>query len=295
MTTAFVGANRAFLGSARRRSSHGRARWPGTERPRPSSGSTRPSLRPPRCGGRGTSDPRVRGDERGSERRRFHFGALRVHRTCPPILLRTTSTRTTPRASVGEARGAPSQGEAKAGAVMASRSRPGRPGTPPGRRNRDPSPRRAARTTSGRGGRVSGVGRVHHRHRPAYRGGRRHHVHAVHQEQAEEVRRRGPPPPRPPTSKPAGAAAARRGERRVSFPRGGHGRRASALLDRADVPPELRGRRRRALETRLRAFHEEQVRLAAAQRRIRGEAAPARRRGAEGQGTRPRNTPGGRC
>ena len=32
----------------------------------------------PRCGGRGTSDPRVRGDERGSERRRFHFGALRV-------------------------------------------------------------------------------------------------------------------------------------------------------------------------------------------------------------------------
>ena len=46
-------------------------------------------------------------------------------------------------------------------------------------------------------------------------------------------------------------------------------------LDRADVPPELRGHVSAARwKQELRAFHEEQVRLAAAQRRVAGEAAP---------------------
>ena len=56
--------------------------------------------------------------------------------------------------------------------------------------------------------------------------------------------------------------------------RGTAGARQRAL-DRADVPPELRGRVSAARwKQELRAFHEEQVRLAAAQRRVAGEAAP---------------------
>ena len=56
--------------------------------------------------------------------------------------------------------------------------------------------------------------------------------------------------------------------------RGTAGARQRAL-DRADVPPELRGHVSAARwKQELRAFHEEQVRLAAAQRRVAGEAAP---------------------
>ena len=56
--------------------------------------------------------------------------------------------------------------------------------------------------------------------------------------------------------------------------RGTAGARQRAL-DRADVPPELRGRVSAVRwKQELRAFHEEQVRLAAAQRRVAGEAAP---------------------
>ena len=51
--------------------------------------------------------------------------------------------------------------------------------------------------------------------------------------------------------------------------------RRQRALDRADVPPELRGHVSAARwKQELRAFHEEQVRLAAAQRRVAGEAAP---------------------
>ena len=56
--------------------------------------------------------------------------------------------------------------------------------------------------------------------------------------------------------------------------RGTAGARQRAL-DRADVPPELRGHVSAARwKQELRAFHEEQTRLAAAQRRVAGEAAP---------------------
>ena len=77
-------------------------------------------------------------------------------------------------------------------------------------------------------------------------------------------------------SKPA-EAPPRRGEEDDEFRsarRGTAGARQRAL-DRADVPPELRGHVSAARwKQELRAFHEEQVRLAAAQRRVAGEAAP---------------------
>ena len=212
----------------------------------------------------------------------------RPRRTCPPpIPCWTTSTRTThPRLRRrGPRRAVAGRSERGEGAVMASRSRPGRPGTPPGRRTTVPGDGRTTRTTRDaavRAGARFWSGSCSSSASPCIsrwtspscsrrpsRAGRRRFGVADHAR-----RRRAADASKPAEAPPRRVGGGEEDDEFRSARRGTAGARQRAL-DRADVPPELRGHVSAARwKQELRAFHEEQVRLAAAQRRVAGEAAP---------------------